>query len=132
MSEILSFKDFCEPKKLLVEIPEHLVASTQQRLEEATRATVGNYTARRDPPHFPNDEYHAHVVIPGGYEVAWGKSGARRHENKFPAKIPNDAKAAVAKVLGVRPELLEVFRIQDDRIGEPVLLIEISAGGQLH
>lgn len=128
MAEILGFKEFFEPKKLLVEIPERLLADAQQRLDEATRATVGKHTARRDPPHFPRDEYHAHVAIPGGYEVAWGKSGARRHENKFPAKIPNDARAAVAKVLGVSPDLLEVSIVQDHRIGERVVLVEMGGG----
>lgn len=32
--------------------------------------------------------------------MAWGKSGTRRHPNKFPIAVSNDAKAAVAKDLG--------------------------------
>ena len=97
-----------------------------ERLDEATRASVGKFTARRDQPHFQGDEYHAHVDIPGGYEVAYGKSGARRHPNKFPADVPKDAKKAVAKVLGVSVDLLEVYKIHDDRIGEDVLLFEFT------
>ncbi len=95
-------------------------------LNEATRATVGRYTARRDPPHFQGDEYHAHADIPGGYKVAWSISGVRRHPKKFPATFPNDAKLAVAKVLGVDPELLEAYRWFDDSVGEEVYLVEIS------
>lgn len=131
MTKVLGFKEFWEPKKLLIEVPERLLAEAQQRLDEATRATVGRYTARRDPPHFPNDEYHAHVAIPGGYEVAWAISGARRHETKFPTNVPNDARAAAAKVLGVSPALLEGFIIQDDRCGERVLLIRVVGGSAL-
>jgi hypothetical protein len=59
--------------------------------------------------------------------VAWGISGARRHENKFPAQVPADARAAVAKVLGVEPDLLEGFRIYDETVNEEVLLIEVKS-----
>src|ERR1017187_9793200 len=92
--------------------------SDSVQLNEAKQATVGKYTARRDQPHFQGDEYHAHAEVPGGYEVSWGMSGARRHPNKFPAQIPADARAAVAKVLGVKPNLLEGYRILDDTINE--------------
>src|SRR5690606_32954821 len=102
MTDVLTFEEFLDlPKKIRVEVPEHLLPQTSWRLDEATRTTVGKFTARRDQPHFHGDEYHAHVDIPGGYEVAWGKSGARRHPNKFPTNVPKDAKVAVAKVLGV-------------------------------
>jgi len=127
MTTLMTFKEFLAlPKKIRVEAPEHLLPKNPQQLDEATRATVGNYTARRDQPHFQGDEYHAHADIPGGYEVAWGKSGARRHPNEFPATVPKDAKAALAKVLGVSVDLLETFKVHDDTIGEDVLLFEVS------
>lgn len=116
------FKEFyATTRKILVEVPENI------QLNEATRSTVGKYTARRDPGHFDGDEYHAHAETPGGYEVAWGISGSRRHPQKFPAKIPADAKAAVAKVLGISVDLLEAFTFRDETIGEDVLLLEIKA-----
>lgn len=89
---------------------------------EATRAQIGRYTARRDPPHFAGDEYHGHCDVGGGHEVAWTISGVRRHPSKFPAQIPRDARSAVAKVLGVSTEILESFWI-DEPVGR-VLLIE--------
>ena len=129
MTDMLTFKEFLAlPKKIRVEVPEHLLPKIPQQLDEATRITVGKCTARRDPPHFQGDEYHAHVDIPGGYEVAWGKSGVRRHPSKFPTNVPNDAKAAVAKVLGVNVDLLEAYKVYDEAIGEDVLLFEVSAG----
>lgn len=80
--------------------------SPEQLLDEATRVTVGNYTARRDQPHVQGDEYHAHVLVSGG-EASWGKSGSRRHPNKFPSDIPQDAKNAAALVLKVDATKLE-------------------------
>jgi len=53
-------------------------------------------------------------------------SGARRHENKFPAQIPNDARLAVAKVLGVSPDLLESFRCRDVVLNEEVFLLVLK------
>lgn len=127
MTRTLTFKEYLAlPKKIRVEAPERLLPKEPKQLDEATRVTVGNYTARRDQPHFQGDEYHAHADVPGGYEVAWGISGSRRHPNKFPANVPKDAKAAVAKVLGVSPDLLEAFKVYDDSIGEDVLLFEVS------
>ncbi len=120
LEELKSFENFIAPTKIRVEV------SDSVQLNEAKQATVGKYTARRDQPHFQGDEYHAHAEVPGGYEVSWGMSGARRHPNKFPAQIPADARAAVAKVLGVKPNLLEGYRILDDTINEEVLLIEVS------
>jgi hypothetical protein len=111
------------PKKIRVEAPEHLLPAEQ--LDEATRATVGKYTARRDAPHFQGDEYHAHCEI-SGYEIAWGKSGSRRHPNKFPTDVPTDAKPAVAKVLGVNVDLLATFKVYDEVVGEDVLLFEVN------
>ncbi len=114
-------------KKIRIELRDHLPPGAS-KLDEATRAKVGNYEARRDPPHFQGDEYHAHAEIPGGYEVSWGRSGTRRHPNKFPAEIPLDAKEAIAKVLGVEVDLLEGYRIRDETTGEEVLLIELNDG----
>jgi hypothetical protein len=120
---IMRFKEFISlPKKIRIEVPK----SESKRLEEATRATVGNYTARRDKPHFNGDEYHAHADIPGGYEVGWGISGDRRHSKKFPAEIPKNAKAAIAKVLGVDVALLETYSVHDEVIDEEVFLAELS------
>lgn len=124
---MIKFKDFIAPKKIRVEVPPSFEKSQQERLDEATRTKVGNYTARRDPPHFQGDEYHAHAEVPGGFEVAWGRSGARRHPNKFPAEIPHDAKAAVAKVLGVDVSLLEAYKVRDELLQEDVYLIEVRA-----
>lgn len=122
----MRFKEFVAlPKKIRVEAPEYLLTSKLMRLDEATRSTVGKYTARRDTPHFQGDEYHAHADIPGGYEVAWGISGSRRHPNKFPAVVPADAKSAVANVLGVKVDMLETFKVYDESLGEDVLLFEV-------
>jgi len=104
----MKLEELLRPNKILV------VVDGPELLTEATRATVGLFTARRDPPYFQGDEYHAHAAVPGSYEVAWTTSGTRRHENKFPAQIPNDARLAVTKVLGVNPDLLESFRWRDD------------------
>jgi hypothetical protein len=122
----MGFNEFNSlPKKILVEVQSEMEQERLELITEASTATVGRFTARRDPPHFQGDEYHAHSKVPGGFEVAWGRSGVRRHPNKFPAEIPNDAKEAVAKVLGVSKELLETFRFFDDVVGEEVLLIEV-------
>lgn len=127
MPKFMGFKEYISlPKKIRVEAPERLLRTDPERIDEATRVTVGRYTARRDPPHFQGDEYHAHAGIPGGYEVSWGISGVRRHPNKFPATVPNDAKQAVADVLGVSVDLLETSRIHDDDVGEDVLLLEVK------
>jgi len=98
------------------------VELTPSLLTEATQAQVGRFTARRDPPHFVGDERHGHCDIGGGCEVAWTISGVRRHPSKFPTQIPYDAKAAVAKVLKVSPDILEAFWIEED--GKRVLLLE--------
>ncbi len=120
MKKKTTFIEFLEMRKInkiLVELPEKL-------LTEATRKSVGNYTARRDQPHFDGDEYHAHVKIKG-YEVAWGKSGKRRHPNKFPVTIPKNAKKAIAKVLDVDISILESYKIFDPELKEDVFLIEM-------
>jgi hypothetical protein len=122
---ILTFKEFLKlKKKVIVEAPIEVLKSheTWQRLDEATRAKVGRFQARRDQPHFHGDEYHAHAKIGGGYEVSWNVSGSRRHPNKFPAQIPKDARAAVAAVLGVDPSLLESFKVCDPTFGMVYLL----------
>ena len=119
---MLTFKQFLKIKKLLVEVSPEL---QRQVIDEATRKAVGNFTARRDPPHFQGDEYHAHADVPGGYEVAWSISGKRRHETKFPTHIPNDAKQAVADVLGVDVSVLETYVAFDSVADENVYLIEV-------
>jgi hypothetical protein len=128
---IMSFKEFIAIKKIRVEVPAAFAPPASETesieaLDEATRATVRRFTARRDPPHFQGDEYHAHSEIPGGYEVSWGVSGKRRHPNKFPVDVPADARAAVAKVLNVDPNLLEGYVIADEKLGEKVFLLELT------
>lgn len=126
MPKILSFNEFLTmPKKIRVEVPASYASNRSSQLDEATRTTVGRYTARRDQPHFQGDEYHGHADVPGGYEVSWNISGSRRHPGKFPANVPSDAKAAVAKVLGVSADLLECYRVQDEVINEEILLFEL-------
>lgn len=117
-------KNCHEPKKIRIEAPRHLLPRSKPLLNEQTYRTVGKYTARRDQPHFHGDSYHAHVEFPGGYEVSWNASGSRRHPNKFPTNVPHDVKAAAAKVLGVKIDLLETFTIMDNAIGENVWLFE--------
>jgi hypothetical protein len=130
MSKLPSFKEFLEmssARKIRVEAPESMLPRQKQQLDEATRQTVGRFTARRDPPHFVGDEYHAHVDVPGGFEVAWNVSGSRRHPTKFPASVPSDAKSAVAKVLRVSEDLLEAYWVADPKTAEWVLLLEYKA-----
>lgn len=91
-------------------------------LSEATHAQVGRHDARRDPPHFAGDVYHGHCPLPGGYEVSWDMTGKRRHPNKFPAHVPADAKAAVAKVLKVPVGILEAYWFDEN--GQKKLLLE--------
>ena len=62
----------------------------------------------------------------GDYEVAWGISGVRRYPNKFPAAIPNDARQAVANVLGIDVSILECYKIHDPDINEDIFLIEVK------
>jgi hypothetical protein len=93
-------------------------------LEEAARAKVGRFTAHRNQPHFTGDEYHGHCDVGGGHKVAWTMTGKRRHPTKFPARVPQDAKAAVAKVLNVSVDVLESFWVRED--GHRVLLFEVT------
>jgi hypothetical protein len=93
-------------------------------LTEAKKATVGRFTARRDPPHFAGDTYHGHCDVGRGHELSWAITGKRRHPSKFPAVIPTDARAAVAKVLGVSADLLESYWIRV--AGDRMLLIEVN------
>jgi len=98
----------------------------RSRIDEATRKTVGRYTARRDQPHFQGDEIHAHCELPGGKELSWTITGKRRHPKKFPAdnKFPRDAKAAIADLLGVDPNILEAYEGFDEVEREDVFILE--------
>jgi len=93
-------------------------------LEESYKTFFG-HVVRKDPPHFHSDEYHAHAKLDGGYEVAWTVSGKRRHPGKFPAHVPDAARAAVAQRLGVSKDLLESFWINE--AGKKTLLFEVRA-----
>jgi hypothetical protein len=77
-----------------VEAPKHLLQEAQQ-LGGATGATVGKYTARRDPPHFQGDEYHAHAEVPGGYEIGGDLFLFAIQTN--PAEVPKEAKSCRCK-----------------------------------
>lgn len=100
----------------------------EHALEEAKTATVGKHTAFRHQPHFQGGEYHGHCDLPKGYQVSWTISGQRLHPGKFPAddKIPNDAKSAVANVLGVSTDLLEGFLAFDEKEGKEIILFELK------
>lgn len=80
--------------------------SSYESIEEASKAKVGKFTARRDQPHFQGDVYHAHVED-GKYEYSWQQDGQRRHPGKFGAIIPKNAKEAAAKVLNTDSSFLE-------------------------
>jgi hypothetical protein len=107
-----------------IELSPALLLEKTNLLTEATRAQVGRFTARRDPPHFAGDTYHGHCDVGGGREICWSVTGLRRHPSKFPAQIPHDAKAAVAQVLNVSPDILEAFWIDED--GSRFLLLEAA------
>jgi len=97
-------------------------------LEEAKEKTVGNYTAYKHSPHFQGGDYHGHSDLPDGHRLSWTITGKRLHPSKFPAddKIPNDAKVAIAKVLGVPVNLLEAFVAYDEVDGEEVVVLELK------
>jgi hypothetical protein len=96
--------------------PGIVIEGTPSVLTEATQATVGQFTAFRHQPHFQGDEYHGHCDVGGGHHVAWRVTGPKHHPNKFPAHVPRDAKAAVARVLNVDVSKLEEhFIILDNK-----------------
>ncbi len=104
-------------------------------MNEAAKATVGRNTAFRHPPHFVGGEVHGHCDLPGSHQVSWTITGSRLHPGKFPAddKIPKDAKAAVAAVLGVKAELLEAYMAYDEMEKSDVFVVErkLSRAAQL-
>jgi hypothetical protein len=106
---------------IVVEVTDSDPGTVRTALREARYATVGRFTARKDTPHNPGQEYHAHADVGKGREVAWTVTGARQHPSKFPAddRIPRDAKQAVADVLGVDVSLLEAFTTSEavDNVG---------------
>jgi len=85
---------------------------------------VNGHTLRKDPPHYNGDDYHVHAPLLGGYEASWSMSGARRHPNKFPARVPKGVRHAAAEVLGIDVALLECFWIDED--DQRLLLLEIN------
>ena len=118
----MKLKNIIKPNKILI-----VLTAESQILNEATRRAVGNYTARRDQPHVPTDQYHAHVDLPKGYQVAWNTDGTGHHPGKFPATIPHDAKLAAAKVLGLDVGILETFVWHDDLLNEDVYIIQVKS-----
>jgi hypothetical protein len=117
LTDYESFKTMKKIKKIFV------INNVSMVLENKT-SKVGNFEARKDQPHFQGDEYHGHCEF-NGYEISWGISGKRRHENKFPAVIPKKAREAVAKVLGIDAQKLECFKIKDEN-NEIIYLLEIN------
>ncbi|BCK88264.1 hypothetical protein MIZ01_2066 [Sideroxyarcus emersonii] len=115
------------PIRVIIELAES--GPVFQRLTEATQKTVGNYTAHRHQPHFQGGEIHGHCDLPGGRQVSWTATGHRLHPNKFPAdnKIPNDAKAAVATVLGVSTDLLECYSAFSEFENQEVFVVRKSS-----
>jgi hypothetical protein len=132
---MMTFKEYLKLKekekciRVIVSVDQNTIDQFMtERLEEAKKATVGRSTAYKHPPHFQGGEYHGHSDLENGYQVSWTITGRRLHPNKFPAddKIPKSAKAAVAKVLGVSPNLLEGYMTFDDIEGEEVILFKLS------
>lgn len=122
--ERMSFKDYYE----YIEAAQNngfKLEVDAELLAEAAKAKVGRFTARRDQPHFVGDEYHGQCNVGGGHQIGWTKSGKRRHPSKFSAKVPRDAKAAVAKVLGVEVDILEAYWITED--DHKMLLFETTS-----
>lgn len=96
-------------------------------ITEAKKTAVGRDIAYKHQPHFDGGEYHGHCDLDNGCQVAWTITGKRLHPNKFPAngKIPNNAKKAVAKVLGVSLSILEGYIAYDSIDDEKILLFEL-------
>lgn len=108
----LSFKDFVAKKEGAQQQRPTETLSLPGRpllLDEATHATVGRYTARRDKARIENGKVirHAHVDLPGGFQASYDEFGNRYHPNKFPCHVPKDAKKALGKVLPVDWRKLE-------------------------
>ena len=131
----MSFKEYLKQlesqKKLRVIVSinqAEQVDEIKQILDEAKKAKVGRYTAYKHQPHFQGGEYHGHSEIEKGYQVSWTVTAKRLHPNKFPAddKIPKGAKAAVAKVLGLEPSVLESFFAYDEVEQKDVILFELK------
>ena len=125
------FKKYLEetPEKelrVIVSVKKEFIENFKHKLQlEAKETTVGKYTAYKHQPHFQGGEYHGHSDTEGGRQVSWTMSGKRLHPNKFPTEIPNDARIAVAKVLGVPAKKLESYIAYDEVEGKEVLLLEL-------
>jgi uncharacterized protein YozE (UPF0346 family) len=91
-------------------------------LAHIAHAPAGRFSIQRDPLHGADDEFHGHCDIGCGCEVALTVACVCRHFFKSPALVPPDAKVAVAKVLGVSPDLFEAYWIEDNE--KRVLLLE--------
>jgi hypothetical protein len=117
--------------RIIVELSDH--DATHRELLESAKKSVGRYTAHRHPSHTGGIEIHGHCQIAGGNEVSWTVSGKRHHPKKFPAdnKIPKDAKAAVADVLGVNVDLLESFITCDEEEKREVYILKKKSYSQM-
>lgn len=90
--------------------------------EEKDRVLNARFILQRTPTG-AHDEYHGKCDIGGKCVVALKVSRVHPHPSKFPAPVPPDAKAAVAKMLnGASPDFFRAYWIEDD--GKRVLLLE--------
>jgi hypothetical protein len=71
----LKIAEISRPRKIMV-----VLHDLNQILNEATKTTVGKFTARRDQPHFEGDEYHAHANI--RVATRWHGQSAVRADTK--------------------------------------------------
>jgi hypothetical protein len=100
---------------LWVELPVPLLAETTSRLS-------GRLSVQRETPPGADAHYHGLCDIGHGCEAAVRVSRVRPHLFKLQAHMPPDAKAAVANMLNVSPDLLEVYWIEEN--GQEILLLE--------
>jgi len=98
-----------------VELPARLFAGQAHFLN-------ARFTIQRTPTG-AHDEYHRKCNIEGKWVVVLKVSRVHRHPSKFPAPVPPDTKAAVAKMLnGSSPDFFEAYWIEDHE--KRVLLLE--------
>jgi hypothetical protein len=98
-----------------VELPAPLFARQASALN-------ARFTIQRTPTG-AHDEYHRKCNIEGKWVVVLKVSRVHHHPYKFPAPVPPDTKAAVAKMLnGSSPDLFRAYWIENNE--KKVLLLE--------
>ena len=115
-------------KKVVVSMPLNIFTKFESKIISEGRFTkmVGRIPVQKDSPHFDGGEYHGHVNLPGGKQISYTVSGKRLHPNKFPKKVPEYVKNAIAQVLKVDPNLLESYEVYDETEKSKVILIEFK------